>query len=463
MGKKGKGSKGKGSKPSHPKPKKPPKKKKQSMVINANKQLPLTEAEMTANDQFFDAMIRHQVGLLRLAGSIRNEVIPLLDATESDVRRQINEAARKGIGYGSPAEVKRTNKLLVTLAAIRGDAWIEVAATWNEAMVQLSLSEPHFVDAILKTTMPVDLDTAFPNARRLRAIVAAKPFEGKTLRQWSKNVARADIDRMNSQIQIGLIQGESGQQIARRIVGTVKLNGTDGVFEIARRDAAGITRTATNAIANYSRQEYHKENADIIESELYVATLDFRTTQICASLDGKKFPIGEGPIPPVHFNCRSLRVALVDNEAIGNRPARRFTDKQLLREYSEEHGIDPPVTNRDKLPRGNKGKFDDFARRRKRELTGTVPAKVTYQDFLKRQSKAFQDDYLGQTKGRLFRQGVPLDRFVDPAGRPLTLSKLASTEKDAFLAAGLDPENFLQLHGSQRGFIHGDKSCLRFD
>jgi len=35
----------------------------------------------------------------------------------------------------------------------------------------------------------------------------------------------------------------------------------------------------------------------------YLATLDSRTSAICRSLDGKEFKYGDGPLPPVHFNC----------------------------------------------------------------------------------------------------------------------------------------------------------------
>ncbi len=739
------------------------------MVISADRQLIITGV-MTANEEFMDAMIRHQVGILRVAGSIRNDILAILDATDADVRRQITEARR--IGFESPASVQRLNKLLREIATIRGGAWGLVSSTWNNQMIELALREPVIVDGILKTTMPVDLDTTLPSQRRLRDIVRSQPFEGKTLRQWAKDVERADIARIDDQIKIGLTQGETLPAIARRVVGRVRLRGRDGVLEISRRQAAGITRTATNAVANFSRREYHIENADLFNGEIYVATLDSRTTLICASLDGKKFPVGEGPIPPVHFNaiaggtlirtadgdkpienvavgdlvlthrsrympvtcvmakhlerseiiqleigsgrvlrisddhpvlcagrgwihagqlevgdqvfeygeepsglelesgiemeaddhppilgesfipgqvsftpgcmastidlkadhlirpcevdnarpddelvfkadalareyayergfswwgfvshslsvrtrhllsgntvaawvrsfhsvgvllgeflgrfwafgspmcsagrridmflacpdaiglrsgsyavldapfgngaiakseftldrserpvaipvfntddrvkfidgdhwsnstvskitilpfklpvyniavegdesyvasgvivhnCRSLRVGVVGKDPIGRRPARSFTEKQLLREFSARQGI-APVTSRGDLPRGTKGDFDAFSRKRKRELTGTTPSKVSYQKFLQRQTVEFQDDYLGQTKGRLFRSGVPLDRFVDPAGRPIPLSQLARTDKAAFEAAGLDTEDFL--------------------
>lgn len=410
------------------------------MAIDPKRQL--GGEPLTASEEFFDAMVRHQIGLLRVSGSIANDVNALLDATESDIRRQINEASRSGIGFDSPAKVSRLNALLASLTAIRLEAWKQATQTWVESMRDLAVREPAFIDSILKTTMPVDLSTSLPNSRRLRAIVTSQPFQGKVLREWAKDMRRADIDRIQSQIKIGLTQGESGRAIARRVVGRISTRGRDGVLQITRKKAQLLTRTATNAIANHARRQYHEENKDLIDKELYVATLDSRTTIQCASLDGQRFEVGQGPIPPVHFACRSLRVALVDPDPIGRRPFNPTTERRLLREFSSQRGISTRIRSRADLPRGTKASFDEFARRRKRELIGRVPSKVSYTDFLRRQSSEFQDEYLGATRAKLFRGGFPLTRIVDPAGKPIPLSQLSRTHASAFRAAGLDPVGF---------------------
>jgi len=63
--------------------------------------------------------------------------------------------------------------------------------------------------------------------------------------------------------------------------------------------------------------------------------------------------------------------------------------------------------------------------------------------LLKRQPASFQDEVLGKTKAKLFREGgLNVDQFVDRAGNELTLSQLAERKPDAFRKAGLDPEKF---------------------
>ena len=287
------------------------------------------------------------------------------------------------------------------------------------------------------------LETTLPAVTLLTSIVATRPFHGNVLSQWSRNISRVDVERIEGQIRIGMVQGESSRDIARRVVGTKILQGEDGVTELTRRQAAALTRTAVNAISNQARREFFRANAQFFTEELYVATLDSATTPICRSLDGKRFPVADGPIPPLHFNCRSLRVGIIDGEVIGQRPMRAFTEPQMVREFTRQQGL-KTLTRRANLPHGTKGRFDKFKAKRVRELTGRVPAKVTYQEWLTRQSREFQDDVLGKTKGVLFRKGgLKLDKFVNRKGDELTLSQLATTQAQAFRAAGLNPGDFV--------------------
>ena len=411
------------------------------MALSPDRQLP--GGTGTVNEEFFDALIRHQIGLLRLTGSIRNDVLKLLNASEQDISDKIRARLANHNGLNTPTDVRRLNTLLKSIRATRLTSWRQVTALWLREIREVAKAEPVFVDGALKTVVPVVLETTLPAVPLLNSIVSTRPFQGKTLSQWAQSIQRTDLKRIEDQIKIGMVQGEGSDAIARRIVGTKRLRGRNGVTEITRRQAAGITRTAINAVSNQAKREYYKENSELFTSELYTATLDARTTPICRSLDGKTFPVGEGPIPPMHFNCRSVRVAVISPEALGQRPARAFTEQQVLRDFARREGI-TSVGTRAALPRGTKLRFDDFRAGRIRELTGRVPAKVTYQQWLTRQSASFQDDVLGKTKGRLFRRGgLKLDKFVNRAGDELPLSQLARLERKAFTAAGLDPEDFL--------------------
>lgn len=397
----------------------------------------------TFNQELFDAMVGHQIGVLRFSGSVRNRIWALLDATETDLKALLRTYGGR-VGFDTPARLDRLNVLLSKLRETRAEAFTKSRAVWREEMRAFALAEPGFVAGIMASTFPVELAMVLPAPDRLRAIVTHDPFMGKTLQKWAKNVEAADIGRIEDQIKIGLTQGETVPQISRRIVGTARMNGRDGVTQITRRNAAAITRTVASGVGANARSQFAELNKDLAPQELFTATLDSRTTPICRRFDGQLFDVGEGPVLPLHFGERSIYSPVVDGEVIGDRPRRDFTERSLLREYAKDHDIDLVPLKRANLPHGTKGAFDAFARNRMRELTGTVPAKTTYGQWLGRQSAAIQNDILGPTRGKLFRSGgLTVDKFVEYNGTELTLSQLAQRHAAAFKAAGLDPNEYI--------------------
>lgn len=392
----------------------------------------------TVNEEFFDSLVRHQIGLLRVSGSIRKRLLAILDATEGDIRERILSRLESMTPGASPKNLERAKVLNELLTKVRAKAWREFTPELVAAMIEVAKAEPDFMAEAVRSVSPVTVDLVTPDSSMLRSLVTQRPFEGRVLRDWAKDIAAADIKRITDAVRMGIVQGEDAKAIARRVVGTAALKGSDGVTEITRRGAESITRTAVNHFANQARQLVAKANSDIFKKEQYVATLDARTTPVCRAADGKIFPVGEGPIPPLHFGCRSTRVPVIDGLTLGDRPQKPVTERQLVREFKERRGLDAGST-RDDLPRGTKGAFDKFARKRTRELTGTVPESTSYQTWLGRQTKEFQNDVLGPTRAKLFRDGgLQLDRFVNRRGDEIPLSVLRKREAAAFKRAGLE-------------------------
>lgn len=405
------------------------------MPIDPDRQVP--GVATTANELWFDSLVRHQIFLLRLSGGIRNDVIELLNRTERDVSRAVRRRITSGEGP-TARQLKRAELLVQDIAAIRGSTHREVERALNAVFRDFVVEEGKFLKKAVEASVPVQLNTTVPPLGQLHALVTERPFEGRVLREWARSLRATDLKRIEDQIKIGITQGETGPAISRRIIGTRRFQGRDGVTQLTRRNIDAITRTATIFFSNAARQAFLRDNKGIFTDELYVATLDSRTTPICRSLDGRTFPIGEGPMPPLHFNCRSLRVAKIADEVVGTRPFKATSERTLARDFSGGK-----FTSRAQLPRGQKGRFDQFARAQGRKLIGTVPAKVTYGEWLKRQSASFQDDVLGKTRGQLFRRGnLALDKFVNRQGDEIPLTDLVKKDREAFIAAGLDPDDF---------------------
>lgn len=395
-------------------------------------------APKTVNEQFFNALVRHQIYLLRFSGTVAKRVRELLDASEHDIQEQIRRRLKAHRGYTQ--SFRRLQQLEKSIKLMRDKAWHGATEEWVQRALEVAKTEPEILSDIVTSVSPVQLDVQLPSTRTLQSLVTHQPYEGRTLKQWAQKIAQDDLARIYAQVRIGMVQGESSDDIARRVVGSARMRGADGVTEITRRNAEALTRTIVNGVSNASKQAFYAENADIIDEEVLVATLDSRTTPICRGLDGKRFALGQGPVPPLHWACRSLRVAVVDGEVLGERPFKSATERELLQEFAALKGMEKSPKTRKGLPRGLKGEFDSFARKRIRELTGRVPAATTYNDWLKTQSAAFQNEVLGPARAKLFREGVSLDRFVDfNSYKPLTLQQLREMHGEEFRRIGLTP------------------------
>lgn len=139
-----------------------------------------------------------------------------------------------------------------------------------------------------------------------------------------------------------------------------------------------------------------------VDESFIVAGVVVHNSAVCRARDGKVYPIDSGPRPPAHPNCRSTTVP-------------------VLKSW-KEMGI-----NLKEAPEGTRAALD-----------GQEASSVTYEDWLRRQSKDFQEEVLGLKKARLFRDGnLKLDRFVDKKGAELTLDQLRTKEASAFSRAGL--------------------------
>lgn len=396
----------------------------------------------SANQEILDAVIRHQIYLLRYSGYVRNRIHAVLDSSERDLAAEIRY--RFG-GVASPktqAQFKRMQALLAAIDAIRLDSWEQATKLLLEQMEELAYAEPIQLQTLYTTPLPVQVTTVLPSTQFLRSVALSRPFEGRVLRDWAKRMADEDLKRIGNAIQAGMVAGEDMNTIVRRVIGTRALNGSDGMTEMTRRQVTSVVRTAVQHVSNGARDGFFDANKELFAEEQFVATLDSRTTPICRGLDGKRFKVGKGPRPPLHFNCRSVRVAVIDGVFAGSRPAKPTTERLLVQEYARSRGL-TGVRDRDGLPRGTKGDYDAWKRKRIRELVGPIPASETYQTWLKGQSVAFQEEVLGKEKAKLFRNGgLTLDKFVDlNSGREFTLKELAAKHREAFIAAGLDPDD----------------------
>jgi SPP1 gp7 family putative phage head morphogenesis protein len=245
----------------------------------------------------------------------------------------------------------------------------------------------------------VTADFVNPSPAQLWAAVNARPFNNKLLKDSLNEFTTLQSRLVRDTVSTGFFEGKTTQEIVRQIVGTKSQNFKNGILEVTRNSASRMVRTAINHTASVAKDKLFQDNSDIAPYYEWVSTLDSRTSLTCMSLDGKIFTVGKGKLPPAHFNCRSTTAPL------------------LIGEFTIKNGV---VTK-------------DSSNFTRASIDGQVDSDLNYNDWLKKQSKAFQIEALGPARAKLFREGgLTVDKFTDRLDSPLNLNELEQKYPLAF-------------------------------
>lgn len=352
------------------------------------------------NGQLLHAAVDHAIDLTRYGNGVIRRVIATLNKADADLFAALMAALQR-----MPADsftVERLDTLLADVRSLNKTAYAQVRRGIEGELRDLVDYEAGYQMQLFEAMLPVQVSVASVSAGQVYAAALSRPFQGRLLSEWAAGIEAGKMARIRDAIRMGFIEGQTIDQMARAIRGTRARGYEDGIIEIDRRNAASVVRTAVAHTANFTRQRFYDQNSDIIKGLRWTATLDSRTSAVCRARDGKTFPLNSGPRPPAHWGCRS-------------------TMAPVLKSW-RDIGIDM-----DELPPSARASMD-----------GQVPEDLSYQSWLKQQPASRQDDILGPSRGKLFRQGdMPLDRFVDRSGRELTLDELRRKNAEAFQRAGL--------------------------
>jgi SPP1 gp7 family putative phage head morphogenesis protein len=150
---------------------------------------------------------------------------------------------------------------------------------------------------------------------------------GEVVEKAFRGIAVDQAERFSQVVRNGLLTGETTPSIAKRLIGNLQFGEEAKTVRqlvaaggqataVADNQIMALVRTSINQMANSASQQVYEANQDITKKYRYVATLDSRTSSICAALDNQEFPYGKGPMPPQHFNCRSTTVPIIDPDIL---------------------------------------------------------------------------------------------------------------------------------------------------
>lgn len=359
-----------------------------------------------------DRLIRHQIGLLRVGDNVARQIISVLNNAEAGIVAKLvdldpNEVTR------SKYRQERLERLLEAVRDINTGVYRQMRGELNSELKPIAAAEIEFQDRLLRAG--TNLRIGLPTVETAYAAALARPFQGRLLKEMYAGIEAGAKERLRNAIRMGFVEGESVSDVVRRIRGTRSSGYRDGILEINRKDAYRVARTAVSHTAAVARQAVYEANADIAQGVIWTSVLDTRTSPICAARSQKAYtpagkPIGHnlawlGGPGRAHFNCRSTGVLWLKDEE--------------------------------------------------------KPEGLSYQKWLERQPVEVQKDILGPTKYKLWKQGgVPLERFVERKGGPLTIAQLRKREAAAFDAraarqpkARTRPTGFVPRNSVERSYL----------
>ena len=333
-----------------------------------------------------ELFVEHQLEINRYTGSLQNDVAVLLEQVANDINEKLG--ARNLTSYRKES----LNKKINDLKEIIKDFYGKFSDQLNLELIDFADAETSWTIASINELAGGSLLRSVATKGVIAALLKERPFDGAVLDDWIKRQSQDAQFRITQALRIGITQSETNQQIVKRLIGE-----PDSAIEITKRNAQSLVRTAVMHISESARDATFKANSDIIKGYISIATLDSRTTLICAAYDGLKWSLDKKPIGhdkpfipiPRHWGCRSVYAP--------------FTKP------FKEMG----------LP------FDDFRPSIRSSIDGEIGADIKFNEFLKSKPREWIDEYLGKGRADLYlKNKLTLTQLLDQRGNPLTLKEL---------------------------------------
>ena len=244
------------------------------------------------------------------AGDASELMVPELQGLAQLQSEFVTEELRKALPVGSRNAVRT----------------VEISPQFAQSVVTTDPTQLNVV------ALSDDLFAAVNGAPQTFSLTAAKGAtitlpNGEVITKAFRGIAVDQAERFSQVVRQGLLTGETTPSIAKRLIGSLQFG--EEAKTVRQLVAAGgqatavadnqiitLVRTSINQVANTASQQVYEANQDITKKYRYVATLDTRTSAICAALDGREFEYGKGPMPPQHFNCRSTTVPIIDPDIL---------------------------------------------------------------------------------------------------------------------------------------------------
>ncbi|MBH2072388.1 MAG: hypothetical protein I8H90_26090 [Burkholderiales bacterium] len=392
----------------------------------------------------------HSLNLLRFSSGAQEKILLLMAAMSKELTAKLNEGEISTYGK------QRLGALLRESNAVISSHYTGMQAEMSRNLTGMVRIEADYTAKVLTQALKIELGAKLPPATSLEKLVGDTLIKGASSADWWKRQALDTQFRFASQVRLGAAQGETTSQIVSRVLGksakaadspankpalpaTPPMHdakappagpatkpgvppadpaakppgaapdpvapGEQGILKTSAANARALVHSSVQAVANAARLASFKQNADLIECLVWLATLDSHTCLLCAVRDQMEYTLDDQePIGHTH-------------EWAGGPGAIHFSDRCVL-------------STRTKSFKDLGIELDEPGDSTRPSDGGAVSSKMNFKDFLASKDKAWRAEYLGPGRAEMYEAGkITLNDLMNLKGRKLTLEQLHSKYK----------------------------------
>lgn len=375
---------------------------------------------------FTDLMAQHASYTYRASSAVSNELIAAFDKMSRRLRRemiaQLSEMSQRDLrDFVSGAYRLERSKALRDLinkeVAGFGSIMADTMDSTGQALAQYE------ADWMMKavTSAAAGYEVAVLSGAKIYARAMDQPVVGYLFKETLQDVSDTTKRRVFAHLRTSMADGQTNQQVITDLpllFGTQTMKYKDGGLNQTRTSIERIVRTMRTHVGSEAYSATYEALG--VRRVVFRAQLDGRTSLQCAENDGQVFDTDKPhPSPPLHPNCRSQLAPYDEKFLVGKRP------------YVTVDKYDGKFRPAGKLSAKQKADLNYDA--------GQVSAKETYKSWFDKQDAAFQEDWLGPSRYKLYKEGgYTIDRFVDPLGAKYNLAELAAMDAKTFKQLGFN-------------------------
>lgn len=361
------------------------------------------------NEYLMDAFINRGIRLSKVEAALVKESATIIWNLFDDL---IGAIAKKNWSVGDVhTRLARLQSLRKQVTKILADGYADMDVINRSNAMELARKEMIWLGDTVNGALGIDILEVTLNKTVLKALANDSLIQGAPSAAWWEKQSTDLLHKFTTEMSMGIMQGETLDELTARIRGTKANAFKDGIMSISLNQAEALIRTSAQQVLNDARMSVYQDNADVLQGIMSHATLDLRTSPVCRAYDGAMYdtnfnPTGGNDLPylatPRHFNCRSTHIPIV------------MSYEQLAKLYGGDTKYGRMLDRMNKSTRAS--------------MDGQVPSTMTYSDWLTKKNETNPkavESLLGPSRYELWNVGkLSLADMIDSKGDLIPLDYL---------------------------------------